>query len=82
MIVLLVMPPEKPDTPSTRMPLKAVAEIVPLLLMPPAKVCVSRVGAFAPTNMPLPLADEIVPLLAIPPDTVALLVTVMPLAVV
>ena len=74
------MPPEKLDTmtgpllpaawPPTRMP-SPRAEILPLLLMPPAKVETAVPKAEpAPTRMPATPA-EMVPLLLMPPENVA-----------
>ena len=68
--------------PPTRTPIPELATIVPLLLMPPAKVEILMDApvtvATPPTAMALPPA-LIVPELVMPPETAALLVTRIPL---
>ena len=70
MVPVFEMPPEKVVIETTPIALAAAAKILPLLLMPPAKV------SLPPAEMP-PSPAEIVPLLAMPPWSVVTL-TLMP----
>ena len=62
------------------MPVPVLAVIVPELVMPPPKLdIVTLIVEVLPIKMPLPSVTVIVPELLMPPETVAWLVTKMPL---
>ncbi len=64
----------------TTMPVPVLAVIVPELVMPPPKLdIVTLIVEVLPIKMPLPSVTVIVPELLMPPETVAWLVTKMPL---